>query len=272
MSYSCFRNKDQTAERERSYFASHGRRRCVIVVGDKPGDCDVTIGVAPDERCLKIGFFDHSHEHPHPDLPPLPPPPRTPETAAVSAAVATDDDTNTDGQDQDNDRIQLIPPQSFGRFLSETNSRNWMLLESTTTSTTAAAATAPPGMAADSTDRGDAVAAAAAATRGDDAAVNGSGGGGFVSSEDSMRIQGRPGSQGGGDIFLPSSGDGVERSGGGERTPARPGTAVEAEELLRVYGDRFDVVACGGHSMDLVTDFVRHFVGSSSPEGMARQH
>lgn len=145
-----------------------------------------------------------------------------------------------------------------------------MWLDSTTTSTTAAAAGVAAG--SDVTNGGDAV-AAAAARGGDAATVKGSGGGGaFVTSGDDIRIQGRPGSQGGGEIFLPSSGEDTERSGGGERTPARPGTAaVEAEELLRAYGDRFDVVACGGHSMDLVTDFVRHFVGSSSPDGVARQ-
>ncbi|CAM9972479.1 unnamed protein product, partial [Hapterophycus canaliculatus] len=61
-----------TAERERAYFDSHRNRRWLLVVGDKPGDADVNIGLSPDDRCLKIGFFDHSHEHPHPDLPPLP--------------------------------------------------------------------------------------------------------------------------------------------------------------------------------------------------------
>lgn len=66
------RNKKETAQRESSYFDSHAARRCVLVVGDKPGDADVSHGVTSEEHCLKIGFFDHSHEHPHPDLPPLP--------------------------------------------------------------------------------------------------------------------------------------------------------------------------------------------------------
>lgn len=60
------------AQRESSYFDSHATRRCVLVVGDKPGDADVSHGVTSEEHCLKIGFFDHTHECPHPDLPPLP--------------------------------------------------------------------------------------------------------------------------------------------------------------------------------------------------------
>lgn len=257
-SHACTRNKDQTAERERSYFASHGHRRCVVVVGDKPGDADVTIGFAPDERCLKIGFFDHSHEHPHPDLPPLPPPP--PSGAPEAAAVANNGEHNTN--DEDNHRL----PGSFPRFLSETNSRGWKLLGSTATKAAAVEAT---GVVADSRNNRDAVAAVAApaATRGD-AAVEVRGGGTFVSSKDNTRIQGRPGSQGGGEIFFSSSADDSERMGEGEGG-RQPSTAVAEEELLRAYGDRFDVVACGGHSMDLVADFVRHFVGSSSPDEMA---
>ncbi|CAN0452169.1 unnamed protein product, partial [Ascophyllum nodosum] len=78
------RNKKQMAEREREYFESHAARRCVLVVGDKPGDADMSHGVAPEERCLKIGFFDHSREHPHPDLPPLPPPLSLPAVSAGS--------------------------------------------------------------------------------------------------------------------------------------------------------------------------------------------
>lgn len=52
-----------------AYFTKHAGRGVVIVVGDKPGDVDVNDGVASDENCLKIGFFDHSDEHPHPSLP-----------------------------------------------------------------------------------------------------------------------------------------------------------------------------------------------------------
>lgn len=63
------RNKRQTAERQKTYFNRHPNRSCVIIVGDKPGDADVNYGVAPDERCLKIGYFDHSDNHPHTDLP-----------------------------------------------------------------------------------------------------------------------------------------------------------------------------------------------------------
>lgn len=63
------RNKRRTAERQPAYFAKHADRRVVVVIGDKPGDAEVNDGVAPDENCLKIGFFDHSDEHPHSDLP-----------------------------------------------------------------------------------------------------------------------------------------------------------------------------------------------------------
>lgn len=255
-------------ERERSYFASHGHRRCVVVVGDKPGDADVTVGLAPDERCLKIGFFDHSHEHPHPDLPPLPPPPppRTPE-AAVAAVAAAASNGEIGLKDFDNDRI----PESFRFFLSETNSGSWMLLEGSNTTNTSssssssAAATAAPDVEADARDSG---VAAVAAARGDDAtAATVGGGGALVSSEDSVTVLGRPGSQGGGEVFSFCSADDAKLSGEeDEERRCRPNAPVAAEELLRAYGDRFDVVACGGHSMGLVADFVRHFVGSSSPD------
>lgn len=68
------RNKNQAAERMKEYFAAHPERQCVIVVGDKPGDAGVNHGIAPDERCLKMGFFDHSDKYPHTDLKPLDPP------------------------------------------------------------------------------------------------------------------------------------------------------------------------------------------------------
>lgn len=199
------RNKDQTVERERSYFFdSHGHRRCVVVVGDKPGDAAVSVGVAPDERCLKIGFFDHSHEHPHPDLPPLPPPPPA---AAANNGRASGNAGRCDGAVQ----------EKFG-FLREANSL--VLLESLPAANSAGA---------------------------------------FLSSEEEEeeRIQGRPGSQGGGEVFV-SSTDELGESGEGRQ----PNTAVSADEMLRAYGDSFDVVACGGHSMDLVADFIRHFVGA----------
>lgn len=93
----------------------------------------------------------------------------------------------------------------------------------------------------------------------------GSDGGGFFSrsseegeGQEEERIQGRAGSQGGGEVFVSSAGEPGEE---GRDEPAN--TAVAADEMLRAYGDSFDLVACGGHSMDLVADFVRHFVGAS---------
>lgn len=85
------------------------------------------------------------------------------------------------------------------------------------------------------------------------------------SSSEEERIQGRPGSQGGGEVFV-SAADGPHNGKSGEGREPRTATAVAADEMLRAYGDSFDVVACGGHSMDLVADFVRHFVGASPPD------
>lgn len=90
--------------------------------------------------------------------------------------------------------------------------------------------------------------------------------GGLWSREEEDRIQGRPGSQGGGEVFR-SSADEPRKSEEGEGR--EQSTAVAAGEMLRSYGDSFDVVACGGHSMDVVADFVRHFVGALPPDGVA---
>lgn len=87
------------------------------------------------------------------------------------------------------------------------------------------------------------------------------------SEEEEERIQGRPGSQGGGEVFVSSSGasSSAELRKKSAEGRERGGTAVAADEMLRAYGDSFDVVACGGHSMDLVADFVKHFTGASPP-------
>eukprot|EP00752_Nemacystus_decipiens_P002940 g2734.t1 len=224
------RNKDQTAEREKSYFfESHQHRRCVVVVGDKPGDADVTIGLAPDDRCLKIGFFDHSHEHPHPDLPPIPPPRPAPEGVVASNRRAG----GNNGRESSGVMLGGLG------FLRGANTP--VLLE-----------------------RGP---------------VTG-GGGAFLSTsseekgheeeedeeDEEERIKGRPGSQGLGEVFVSNGGTArVRKSGeGGE-----PVAAVAVDEMLRAYGDSFDVVACGGHSMDIVADFVRHFTDACPPDGAA---
>eukprot|EP00903_Cladosiphon_okamuranus_P019822 g18219.t1 len=216
------RNKNQTVEREKSYFfESHLHRRCVVVVGDKPGDADVTAGFAPDDRCLKIGFFDHSDEHPHPDLPPLPPPPPSGPAGMDKGGPSGDD--GADGG---------VVLEGFG-FLSEANSP--VLLESSP------AASSTGGFFARSSDEEEEEA-------------------------EEERIRGRPGSQGGGEVVVSgSSAGGLRKSGEGRELA----TAVAADEMLRAYGDSFDVVACGGHSMDLVADFVRYFIGASPPDGAA---
>ncbi|CAM9298038.1 unnamed protein product [Discosporangium mesarthrocarpum] len=52
------RNKSSTNERESVYFAKHAHRQCVVVVGDRPGDAHVTCGLVPDEKCIKVGFYN----------------------------------------------------------------------------------------------------------------------------------------------------------------------------------------------------------------------
>ena len=190
-----------------------------MVVGDKPGDADVTVGLAPDDRCLKIGFFDHSHEHPHPDLPPLPPrPPPPPEAAGASNGGASGNDGRSSSG--------VVPRIEGLGFLSGANRP--LLLERDPSTSGAA---------------------------------------GFLSNCCKKRIQGRPGSQGGGEVLVS---DGAAAAGLRKSEEERePGTAVAADEMLLVYGDSFDVVACGGHSMDLVADFVRHFIGTRPPDGAA---
>ncbi|CAN0378627.1 unnamed protein product, partial [Ectocarpus sp. 8 AP-2014] len=212
------RNKDKTAEREKAYFDSNSHRRRLLIVGDKPGDADVNSGFAPDDQCLKIGFFDHSHEHPHPDLPPLPTPAVTMSSAAAPVAAASN---GLDGE-------TTATLEGLG-FLRGANRLMLRTTQSPMESTTAAAAAA--------------------------AAVRGSGAFQLSTSAEQERIRGRPGSQGGGEIFVSERG--------------QPETTAVAEELLRAYGDRFDVVACGGHSMDLVADFVRHFVGDGGNSAVA---
>lgn len=214
------RNKDQTVEREKSYFFdSHEDRRCVVVVGDKPGDADVSAGFAPDDHCLKIGFFDHSNEHPHPDLPPLPPPPPG---AAGAENGRRSGNGSVDGG---------VVLEGFG-FLS--GAHRPVLLESSP-----AASSAGAFLARSSEAEGKA---------------------------EEKIIQGRPGSQGGGEVFVSGSAGGLRQSGEGCRSAV---SAMATEEMLRAYGDSFDVVACGGHSMDLVADFVRHFIRASPPDGTA---
>lgn len=339
------RNKQQTAERESAYFDSHPDRGCVIVVGDKPGDADVNHGVAPDERCLKIGFFDHSHEHPHPDLPPMPPPSTaTPTTTAVGrdgepermlrvdprqepAGVVPQEfvpqevdpqvgafssallspvgvidpqqgdivtpheflrnnsgpDEKADDDDDDDDEVRVVNPgeKRLG-FLGESLSLEYAV-----------------GAAAAPTTASSAYSARTAA---------------LSSQATDRRITGRPESQGGGDIFMSGGGsrggslsplssssqknaerttilrrvaDRVVRSivplaaisrrmaattllagddaAGGEKALSRQKNLAEekmaVDNMMRAYGDSFDVVAHGGHSMDLVADFVRHLIG-----------
>lgn len=216
-----FRNKDKTAEREKAYFDSNSHRRRLLIVGDKPGDADVNSGFAPDDQCLKIGFFDHSHEHPHPDLPPLPTPPAVTMSSAAPVAAASN---GLAGE-------TTATLEGLG-FLRGANRLMLRTTQSTMESTAAAAV-----------------------------AVQGSGAFQVSTSAEQERIRGRPGSQGGGEIFVSERGQ--------EQQQQQPETTAVAEELLRAYGDRFDVVACGGHSMDLVADFVRHFVGDGGNSAVA---
>ncbi|CAM9493812.1 unnamed protein product [Ectocarpus fasciculatus] len=228
-------NKDMTAVREKAYFDSNSHRRRLLIVGDKPGDADVNSGFAPDDQCLKIGFFDHSHEHPHPDLPPLPVPPAVTMSAAAPVAAAHN---GLAGE-------TATTPEGLG-FLGQAN----RLMLRTTQGTAAAA-------------------------------VQGSRGGAFqlsTTSAEQERIRGRPGSQGGGESFVSEGGVGQDNGQRQQQQQQHETTPVAEEELLRAYGDRFDVVACGGHSMDLVADFVRHFVGdggnsaAASADAEARRH
>lgn len=102
----------------------------------------------------------------------------------------------------------------------------------------------------------------------------GSGGPAVLSSlPQEERIRGRPGSQGGGETFATKVDPGRVSEEDGKELPdgAAADTddaTVAAEKLLRMYGESFDLVACGGHSFHLITDFVVHFVGGSgSDEG-----
>ncbi|CAN0496353.1 unnamed protein product [Ectocarpus sp. 12 AP-2014] len=217
-------NKDKTAEREKAYFDSNSHRRRLLIVGDKPGDADVNSGFAPDDQCLKIGFFDHSHEHPHPDLPPLPTPPAVTMSSAAPVAAASN---GLAGE-------TTATLEGLG-FLRGANRLMLRTTQSTMESTAAAAV-----------------------------AVQGSGAFQLSTSAEQERIRGRPGSQGGGEIFVSKRGQEQQ-----QEQQQQPETTAVAEELLRAYGDRFDVVACGGHSMDLVVDFVRHFVGDGGNSAVA---
>lgn len=232
------RNKDKTVAREKAYFDSTSHRRRLLIVGDKPGDADVNSGFAPDDQCLKIGFFDHSHEHPHPDLPQLP----TPRAVTMSSTALLAAGNNGPADE----------PTTALEGLGFLRGANRLMLR--TTQGTADAAVA----------------------------VQGSGRGSFQlsMSAEQERIRGRPGSQGGGEMFVSEGGVGQESGQRQEQQQQQqPETsAVTEEELLRAYSDRFDVVACGGHSMDLVADFVRHFVGDggssavASADAEARRH
>ncbi|CAM9900783.1 unnamed protein product [Scytosiphon promiscuus] len=238
------RNKHQTAEREQAYFDSHPHRRWLLVVGDKPGDADVSIGLSPDDRCLKVGFFDHSHDHPHPDLPPLPgTAPEAADSGGGGGAIGGGDGRHLEGFE----------------FLRE---EHGLML------------TPMPG-ATDSSEGGEGpVVGGSEAGRPE------------LSSAPQERIRGRPGSQGGGETFVVANADPARVSGDGkgrqeqeeqrdreeERLKGAAGgvdATVAAEELLRMYGERFDVVACGGHTLHLIADFVMHFVGGVARAGDA---
>lgn len=268
------RNKHQTAERESAYFESHSHRRCIIVVGDKPGDADVNHGISPDELCLKVGFFDHSQEHPHPDLPPLPPPegdtpaanatastpnrtPEAPEQSGVSPPrPGTEPQTGTilarglvgSGPVGTAGVLELLdlPAEASAAtraasIVSLPGSRERVERPLEGDGCVGAGGAQPLGLGKDqATD-----VAAVLERRGDDREASAErrtkGGCSNHAAHPTVALEGR------------DEGEGVSRRSGAVR--------VALEDMLREYGDSFDVVARGGHSMGLVTCFVRHLIG-----------
>ena len=275
-----------------------------MVVGDKPGDADVNYGVAPDERCLKIAFFDHSYEHPHPDLPPLPPP--------VAPSLASPVDLPLEAERLAS-RVASLPlgalPASSPVGSSPTGPPIGLGLVAEVGGTTRVAADAGGAarIAGGVVDGGvvdggvgGVVGVGVGGGGGGNGGGGGGGGGGVAGGSfwaTPARFTGRPGSQGGGEMLVSSSvgssigssigssvgtggGSGSGSGGGGgggdvkglaaeeEVTHAQgttTGTGVEsvaAENMLRAYGESFDIVACGGHPMGIVTDFVRYFVAA----------
>ena len=242
------------AEREREYFESHAARRCVLVVGDKPGDADMSHGVAPEERCLKIGFFDHSREHPHPDLPPLPPP------LSLPAVSAGSDGSHPDGAGH-----------SYawgGGFELGAQTRVYS-----------------PSPADEEEGHDEPSRSCVHASATDLADLEGHG----ASSVHLKRIAGSPrrpekedhrhllarlaegassairppslaGDKGPPDLTMAPEG---RQAHGEEPSRQDSGFFLAADQMLIVYGDSFDVVARDGHSMGLVTDVLRHVIGES---------
>lgn len=253
----------------------------MVVVGDKPGDADVNHGIVPDERCIKIGFFDHSREHPHPDLPPLPSRTRTP-TAAHPAGAAPAGDGLSSGCDSEQigvsphvvgvvPREEVSPQRQKGQPRTEKDGvaegielvcDSVSLLECTVE---VGAKSAAAVESASSEDRiagsqgGGEISVSRTTSTSSTAATASSVMGGIVETTRSTSIVTV---DCGGSLALRGSDDGDATS-----LPGGGGGAVEVEEMLLAYGESFDVVARGGHSMDIVADLIRRLIGELDSRG-----
>lgn len=267
------RNKHQTAEREEAYFAEHPDRCCVIVVGDKPGDAVVSHGVAPDERCLKIGFFDHSDEHPHTDLPlemrspPLPLPTAEPTIASPSSVESLSNEAK--GQELGSLRTRDTYPNPCNETSSLRPSRRIIpqdelmslmhMMEVSAQDRQQSAARGVEDGRARGSDGAIRVTLGLRSTTVEDelaTALVGASGRKDVQ-VNTVQMSDAPGR----DVSDSSHADrGINEKDQRQKGPL----ALELKAMLRVYRERFDVVAHRGHSMDLVSKAVRHLVGEFS--------
>lgn len=214
------------------------------MVGDRIGDADVTEGVASDDTCLKIGFFDHSHGYPHPYLPPLPLPLANLENVMEDGGLASGQPSRM-LPTAEASLIEAAASAAAGTATADASSdgaSKALLLERVSESV--------GGVSPGTKDaRGELEETRVISRLKERIAIM-----------DSMIpfhfVDGSAASLGG---LKGSQGD-VELERHSEEFHA---AVAAAEVLLRVYGETFDVVAQGAHSMDIVTDFVRCVISDS---------